>query len=604
MAISVVQTVTANSLSITLPTAPTAGNALIVCVGSFSASSSAESSITGITLGGSSAGWTQATAGHGNDGAGDYNDAFIWYLADVPAGGPTSLVISGTNLLVASSDGGVVIYEVSGLSTTAPLDQVSNDGGNSLDWSSGATPATTSASEIWIGVGATYNTISGPGTPWTNSAFTYAVAGYQIVSATGTATYSGTQGSSGAWAAAVATFKAPSAAVTSTGAVTLAPLAVAGTASVPVTSSGAVTLAPLAVAGTGNVTLGSTGAVTLAPLAVAGTGNVTLGSTGAVTLSPLAVAGTGTALSPVTSTGAVTLSPLAVAGTGNVPVTSSGAVTLAPLAVAGTASIPVTSSGAVTLAPLAVAGTGNVPVPATTLAASVTPASGTDPYGNPYLAGLTAYNAADGIYAQLSTGYLITGKITTGSILGKVGDGPGVTFSTGQPATRFQTNGSGTLASEIDVIGPTSAGNGRIWVYAYDTSTLAAQSLVAGIYGKWIAMPGGVPETEHSLGPLGVTGLDITVSNYYMLPDGGVFISIKGVATGSVTAGSATFPNALQSGYIPATATLLPAMFGGNIAAGEPRPRLVISTNGNVSLHYPALSSGNDVSAGGRMDLQ
>ena len=98
--------------------------------------------------------------------------------------------------------------------------------------------------------------------------------------------------------------------------------------------------------------------------------------------------------------------------------------------------------------------------------------------------------------------------------------------------------------------------------------------------------------------------IDITVSNYYLLPDGGVFISIKGSATGTVTAGSKTFPNALAAGYRPATGTLLPAMYGGNVASGEPRPRLVIDTSGSVTLYYPGLVSGNSISAGGRFDLQ
>lgn len=111
-------------------------------------------------------------------------------------------------------------------------------------------------------------------------------------------------------------------------------------------------------------------------------------------------------------------------------------------------------------------------------------------------------------------------------------------------------------------------------------------------------------DTTHGLGALGVANLTISTANYVLCPDGRVFISIVGIATGAVAGGTATFPNALAVGYRPATEKLLPAMYGGTITAGEQRPRLQVNTNGQVTLAFPTLANGNLVSAGGYMDLQ
>ena len=244
------------------------------------------------------------------------------------------------------------------------------------------------------------------------------------------------------------------------------------------------------------------------------------------------------------------------------------------------------------------------------LAVSIAPSSGTDAYGNAYTSGVSVYDSGTGQTAQLAAGELVTGNTGGSGGSGLVADGAQLTITSGATATRLETFDVSGLSTSLDVVGPASgAGSGRIWAYGWEPVAAVANQVTAGIYGSWIALvsngSGGlVPETTHSFGPLGVTGIDITVSNYYLLPDGGVFISIKGSATGTVTAGSKTFPNALSAGYRPATGTLLPAMYGGNVASGEPRPRLVIDTSGSVTLYYPGLVSGNSISAGGRFDLQ
>lgn len=208
MAISVVQTKTLNASSGSLAAATTAGNCLAVCVMSKNVSGAA--SVSGITLGGSADNFASLVAAHENSGAGAFDDAFIW--ADPGcAGGQTAIAISGSNLGLASGTGGVVIYEASGLAASSVLDVSHSGNGVTAAWSSGTTATTTQASELWVGCAANGQTgLSGPGAPWNNTTpgSTAAIAGQQVVSATGTATYNSTGASTIAgWAAVVATLK-------------------------------------------------------------------------------------------------------------------------------------------------------------------------------------------------------------------------------------------------------------------------------------------------------------------------------------------------------------------------------------------------------------
>jgi hypothetical protein len=204
---AVVHTTPSNSQTPTIPST-TAGNALVVCV--MGSDRGAPPAVTGVTLGGSATGWVPLEAS--NDSFGD-TFAAIWANYSI-AGGKTAVAISGTDLDTASGTGGVVIYEVSGVLTTAALDQVSTDNTSDLAptaaYTSGPTPpATTQASEIWIGcANADGGSITGPASAWTNTApgGGAAVAGYQVVSATGNPVYAGAC-ASGGWSATVATLK-------------------------------------------------------------------------------------------------------------------------------------------------------------------------------------------------------------------------------------------------------------------------------------------------------------------------------------------------------------------------------------------------------------
>ena len=192
------------SLTVTFSSPTTAGNTVVVCVAS--AATATTPAISGITLGGLSDNFASATGV--NNLSGFASEAGIWY-DPYCAGGQTSIVISFTGgsgtiyTLMAAA------YEVPGVLTT---DQpATNTGYNLSTWSSGTTLTTLKANEIFFGSVCTNSgtTVTGAGT-WTSqtdSGGTYHSAmGYQVVSATGTATFSGTLSPSGTFAAVTVTF--------------------------------------------------------------------------------------------------------------------------------------------------------------------------------------------------------------------------------------------------------------------------------------------------------------------------------------------------------------------------------------------------------------
>lgn len=199
MTISVVQSKTDFTTTPSFSSATTAGNCLVICVCSWLFGSS----LTGITIGGSADNFAQAVTVNNTT---PYT--WIWYDRNC-VGGQTALSISGT-MAVDSGNGGVFIYEVAGLDTSSSvLDQTGTGTGTGTAYTA-SSPTTTVANEIWFGCIEEQNALSTqPGSPWVNLAASFAGAGYNIVSSTGTCTYAGTA-TSGAWAESVATFKGAS----------------------------------------------------------------------------------------------------------------------------------------------------------------------------------------------------------------------------------------------------------------------------------------------------------------------------------------------------------------------------------------------------------
>ena len=207
MAIAVVQsksnsTASGTSLALAMTSNVTAGNLIAIAVLSFgSGSPPAPSSITD-TLGNTYTNPIDET-----------NGAFtrrcqIWYAKNIAGGANTiTLNMSGTGSVAAFA------WEISGLNTTAPFDQLQLATGTGTAVSSGSTPTTTDANEILVGC--MWNPSAETNTP--DATFTNLtqivvgsdrfVGGTKIVSSTGTYAYTGTLNASANWIGIVGTFK-------------------------------------------------------------------------------------------------------------------------------------------------------------------------------------------------------------------------------------------------------------------------------------------------------------------------------------------------------------------------------------------------------------
>jgi hypothetical protein len=207
-------------LTVTLGSPTTAGNCIIVC---FSSSSSPTNpSVTGITLGGSAGNFAQAATA----GSVSTDSCTTQQWADPNcAGGQTAVAVSFSP---AATSVCITVMEWSGLVLSSPADKTAsqvNDTGVT-SWSSTATATTTQASEVAIGAVGGLNasgigTITGPSSPWANltqetSASTHLglLAGWQVLSSTGTPSYAGTFAASSEYTALIVTYKAAAAAAT------------------------------------------------------------------------------------------------------------------------------------------------------------------------------------------------------------------------------------------------------------------------------------------------------------------------------------------------------------------------------------------------------
>lgn len=190
----------------------TAGNCVVACISTGSVFTAV--SVTSVTTNGSAENWSQAVGDPFSSGAN-----YI-YVNPNTGGGQKIIDVNwafgGTVSSTNTASIVIEIYEISGLVAANVVDQSNqNNVSSNANWTSNATPTTTQASEIFIGKVSTFastsaNTITGPSSPWNNESqlnATYLVSsvtrhltqlsGFQIVSATGTATYSGTQTDTG-----------------------------------------------------------------------------------------------------------------------------------------------------------------------------------------------------------------------------------------------------------------------------------------------------------------------------------------------------------------------------------------------------------------------
>ena len=181
-----------NSLTVTLPNPPAAGNCLVACIGGHNANT-----VSSVVLGFSDAdNWAAALTNDVGAITGE-----IWIDPDCDG--------SSAGVTIHTANAGQInaqVFEFSGVSTS-PLD-VSTSAQNltpSSSWSSG-TSGTAAAGDAWIGMCSGYAgviySLTGPSSPWTNEAvltnssgtpqvFSRFIAGYQVSSSAGTVTYAG-----------------------------------------------------------------------------------------------------------------------------------------------------------------------------------------------------------------------------------------------------------------------------------------------------------------------------------------------------------------------------------------------------------------------------
>lgn len=187
----------ATSVTVTLGSPTTSGNCLVALIADSADTTNGTPST--VTLGGSAGNWAQSAIWSANAHA----VAAGWADPNC-AGGQTSVVSTWT--------GGVSdhlfawVFEFSGLTGTVDASSGS-DNSFSATWTSGATGTTVQASEVAFGItcGAANTTgaagLAGPSSPWVNESqqslsgsvhTKAAICGYQILSSTGSVTYSGT----------------------------------------------------------------------------------------------------------------------------------------------------------------------------------------------------------------------------------------------------------------------------------------------------------------------------------------------------------------------------------------------------------------------------
>lgn len=194
---------TGTSLSFTTPT--TAGN----CVIAGFTDVNGATSVTAVKLGGAAGNFAQLVSAEGTPGT-ESLLAVLWADPNCAGGQTAVAVTAGT-----TSSPTIWIAEFSGIVSASPLDKDTFTVSTGGSWSSGSTGTTTQANELWLGAVCNLGaSTAGPGSPWTNFAVTDGsgdkiLYGYDIVSSTGNAVYSGTGGGGtfAGWAAAVAALK-------------------------------------------------------------------------------------------------------------------------------------------------------------------------------------------------------------------------------------------------------------------------------------------------------------------------------------------------------------------------------------------------------------
>jgi len=290
---SATNTGSGSSISVTLGAGTTAGNCLAVAAGT---ENSTSRTISAVKLGGVAdnfaAAKSQAQAGT------EDTVCAIWTDQDC-AGSQTAVAVTLSGSATTSA---AAAEEWSGILTSGAVDKTNGTGTTTTSWSSGASGTLSQASEAVLG--ATYCatgaalTITGPGSPWTNltqvggASGGGLLAGYQVVSATTSLTYSGTQNGTSfeSNASVIVTLEAASTNVTGTLGMAMAPMAMDLTGDETISGSAGLAMAPMALHLTGAETVSGSLGLAMAPMKLDATGSAASGVTGTLGLAMAAMA--------------------------------------------------------------------------------------------------------------------------------------------------------------------------------------------------------------------------------------------------------------------------------------------------------------------------
>lgn len=191
---------------------------------------------------------------------------------------------------------------------------------------------------------------------------------------------------------------------------------------------------------------------------------------------------------------------------------------------------------------------------------SISPAGGTDAFGNTYLAGFTAYQGT--VYAQLLAAELLTGSMADNQ--------PFIVSA----STGFATITSGkSLVGQIQSMITMAAGatNPQVFVGQIGGSPGTTRMLEVGgsmnITGQLTTKVGGVEETSHSLSGF-ATGFSVAGAATYRMvasPPNSVALHLRNIAyngTGTSTDGATILPaaNGFPASYRPSSAQRIPAV--------------------------------------------
>ncbi|MGH3400621.1 MAG: hypothetical protein ACRDPO_38660, partial [Streptosporangiaceae bacterium] len=123
--------------------------------------------------------------------------------------------------------------------------------------------------------------------------------------------------------------------------------------------------------------------------------------------------------------------------------------------------------------------------------------------------------------------------------------------------------------------------------------------------GPVVAEVSGAPEVWHTLGTPGITGWTSNHGRYRMTPEGEVEFDITLTSNGVAHASSNTvYPDTLPAAYQPAFNRVYPLSLDSTITAGDPYPRLYITTGGAVKISIPSVgASVTDIGGNIRMTL-